>query len=160
MENRARFGLEVAKAVVNAVGADRTGIRLSPWSTFQGMKMEDPVPQFSYLIRGLKELKLAYIHLVESRVAGNVDIEQGEKNDVFIDLWGDTSPVLLAGGFRPGNAKHAVDYEYKDKDMAVVFGRYFIANPDLVYRMKEGIEFSKYDRETFYNAGSPAGYID
>ena len=160
MENRARFGLEVAKAVCNAVGADKTGIRLSPWSTFQGMKMQDPVPQFSYLLKGLKDLKLAYVHLVESRIAGNADVEATEKNDPFIDLWADTSPILLAGGFTEDSARVCTEKEYKDKDLAIVFGRYFIANPDLVFRMREGIKFQKYNRDTFYKTGSPEGYTD
>lgn len=160
VENRSRFGLEVAKAVVNAVGADRTGIRLSPWSTFQGMQMEDPIPQFNHLLSGLKELKLAYIHLVESRIAGNADVETTEKVDPFIKVWGKTSPIFIAGGFKPDSAKRAVDEEYTDNDIAIVFGRYFISNPDLVYRMEHGIEFSKYDRDTFYKAKSTEGYVD
>ena len=160
IENRARFGLEVAKAVTKAVGADKTGIRLSPWSTFQGMKMQDPVPQFSYLLEGLKELKLAYVHLVESRISGNADVEATEKNDPFIDLWAGASPILLAGGFTPESARKCINEEYKDKDLAVVFGRYFIANPDLVFRMREHIDFTKYNRETFYKTGSPEGYVD
>jgi NADPH2 dehydrogenase len=65
VENRSRFAHEVTKAVVEAVGADRTGIRLSPFSEFQGMKMKDPIPQFSDIIKKLAALKLAYLHLVE-----------------------------------------------------------------------------------------------
>lgn len=70
IENRARFAIEVARAVVSAVGADRTGIRLSPWARFQGMGMPDPIPQFSYLIHQLRQLDLAFLHLVEPRVSG------------------------------------------------------------------------------------------
>jgi NADPH2 dehydrogenase len=159
VEKRARFGLEVAKAVVDAVGADRTAIRLSPFSTFQGMKMTDPIPQFKYLAGGLKELKLAYLHLVESRVSGNADVESIEKVDFLVELWGKTSPVFLAGGFKPESAKRVVE-EYKDHDVAVVFGRYFISNPDLPFRMQKDIPFTPYNRETFYKAKSPEGYID
>ncbi|KAK5175387.1 uncharacterized protein LTR77_000526 [Saxophila tyrrhenica] len=161
IENRSRFGLEVAKAVVDAVGANKTGIRLSPWSTFQGMKMpeKDIVPQFSHLIKGLKDLDLAYVHLVESRIAGNADIEGTEKNDVFMDLWA-PKPFLLAGGFTPSSARDDVDKAYKDKDIAIVFGRYFISNPDLVYRLQHDIEFTKYNRDTFYIPKSKEGYID
>ena len=159
IENRSRFGLEVAKAVARAVGADKTGIRLSPWSTFQGMKMKDPLPQFSHLIRGLKDLDLAYVHLVESRIAGNADVEATEKNDQLLDIWA-PKPALIAGGFTPKSAREDVDITYKDKDLAVVFGRYFIANPDLVYRVRNGIELQKYNRETFYKATSPDGYVD
>ncbi|KAK3052217.1 hypothetical protein LTR09_006809 [Extremus antarcticus] len=159
IENRSRFGLEVAKAVVEAVGADRTGIRLSPWSSFQGMKMQEPKPQFSHLIKGLKELNLVYLHLVESRISGNADVESTEKNTDLINLWS-PSPVLLAGGFTPDAARNDVDKLYKDKDMAIVFGRYFISNPDLVYRLKNDIELTKYNRDTFYNPKSKDGYID
>jgi len=160
IENRSRFGLEVTKAVVNAVGAERTGIRLSPWSTFQGMKMADPVPQFIHLIKGLKELNIAYLHLVESRIAGNADIEATEKNDDFIELWGNTSPVFLAGGFTPDSARAVVDKQYKDKDVAVVFGRYWISTPDLVYRIANDIELTPYNRDLFYNAKEVKGYTD
>ncbi|KAJ9619148.1 Chanoclavine-I aldehyde reductase fgaOx3 [Taxawa tesnikishii (nom. ined.)] len=160
IENRSRFALEVTKAVVDAVGADRTGIRLSPWSTFQGMKMEDPVPQFTHLIKGLKEFKLAYLHLVESRITGSADIESTEKIDFAVDTWGNTSPIFIAGGFKPASAVRAVDEEYTDKDIAIVFGRYFISTPDLVYRIREGIDLVPYDRDTFYVPKSEKGYID
>ena len=160
VENRSRFCLEVSKAVVEAVGADKTGIRLSPYSSFQGMKMEDPIPQFSHILQELKKLKLAYVHLVESRVAGNADIESTEKINPFVDIWAGTSPILVAGGFRPDSARRAADEEYNDKDIAIVFGRYFISNPDLVYRVEKGIEFAQYDRDTFYKAKSTEGYTD
>ncbi|RDW84377.1 NADH:flavin oxidoreductase oxidase family protein-like protein [Coleophoma cylindrospora] len=158
IEKRARFGLEVAKAVVEAVGADKTGIRLSPFSSFQGMKMADPVPQFTYLVNELKKLNLAYLHLVESRIDGNADTEATEKVDPLIEAWGKTSPVLLAGGFKPDSAKRAVDEEYKDKDIAIVFGRLFISNPDIVFRIQHGIELTPYDRNLFYNKGEAHGY--
>ncbi|KAF7185004.1 Chanoclavine-I aldehyde reductase fgaOx3 [Pseudocercospora fuligena] len=160
IENRARFALEVTKAVVQAVGSEKTAIRLSPFSPFQGMKMEDPVPQFNYLVSKLKELKLSYLHLVESRITGNADVEATEKIDPFIQIYGNVSPVLLAGGFTPESAKRAVDEEYKDVDMGIVFGRYFIPNPDLVYRVKKGIELRMYERDTFYTPKQAKGYID
>jgi NADPH2 dehydrogenase len=159
IENRSRFALEVAKAVSEAVGAERTGIRLSPWSSFQGMKMAEPIPQFTHLIKGLKELKLGYLHLVESRIAGNADIEATEKNDSFIELWGKTSPIFLAGGFTSASAQEVVK-QYGDKDIAVVFGRYWISTPDLVFRIKNGIELTPYNRDLFYNAKEVKGYTD
>lgn len=158
VENRARFGIEVTKAVVEAVGADRTGIRLSPFSEFQGMKMADPVPQFTYYAQELKKLKLAYIHVVESRISGNADVEETEKIDFLVKIWANQSPVLIAGGFKPDSAKRAIDEEYTGTDVLVVFGRYFISNPDLVFRLKEGIEFTEYDRTKFYNKGQREGY--
>ena len=163
VEKRSRFAVEVAKAVVEAIGAEKTGIRLSPFSSFQGMKMEDPVPQFTDLTLKLKELQLAYLHVVESRVSGNADIESTDKINFMVDIWtqgSGTTPVLIAGGFKADSAKRAVNEEYVDKDVGVVFGRLFISNPDLVYRLKEGLELEKYDRGTFYNPKSEKGYTD
>lgn len=160
VEKRSRFGLEVAKAVVEAVGSEKVGIRLSPFSTFQGMKMADPESQFSHLIQGLKELKLVYLHLVESRVSGTADLETTEKVDPLMKIWGKTSPVLLAGGFQPESAKRAVEDEYTGHDVMIVFGRHFLANPDLPFRIEKGIELNKYNRDTFYKAKSPDGYVD
>jgi NADPH2 dehydrogenase len=59
-----------------------------PYSTFGGMRIQDPIPQFTYLIGELKELKLSYLHLVEARIAGNVDVETTEKIDFAIVAWG------------------------------------------------------------------------
>ena len=160
VEKRSRFALEVAKAVVEAVGREKVGMRLSPFSPFQGMMMADPIPQFSHLVEGLKELKLVYLHLVESRVSGSADTEPTEKVDPLLKIWGKTSPVLLAGGFQPDSAKRAVENEYTGHDVLIVFGRHFIANPDLPFRIEKGIKLTRYNRDTFYNAGSPAGYID
>ena len=160
VEKRSRFALEVARVVVDAIGSEKVGIRLSPFSSFQGMKMADPLPQFSHLIAGLKDLDLAYLHLVESRVTGNADIESTDKVDPLLEIWGQTKPVLLAGGFQPGSAKLAVEEEYRGYNVLIVFGRHFIANPDLPFRIEKGIELTKYNRNTFYIAKSPVGYID
>lgn len=158
VENRARFALDITKAVTEAVGGDRTAIRLSPFSDFQSMRMADPKPQFSYLVRELKKYNLAYIHLVESRISGNADVEPTEKINFLVDIWDNQSPVLLAGGFRPTSAVTAADEDFPNRDIIVVFGRFFISNPDLVFRLQKGIEFASYDRETFYNPGKPDGY--
>ncbi|KUI64898.1 Chanoclavine-I aldehyde reductase [Cytospora mali] len=160
IENRARFALEVTKAVTDAVGSDKTGIRLSPFSTFQGMKMADPNPQFSYLVKELKKYSLAYLHLVESRISGNADIEATEKVNFLVDIWENQSPVLLAGGFKPDSAVRAVDVDFPNKNVIIVFGRYFISNPDLVFRIAKGIAITPYERDLFYNAGEAKGYTD
>ena len=138
--NRSHFGLEVCKAVCAAVGNARVGFRVSPWSTYNSMGMDDPIPQFSHLLNGLKDLHIAYLHLVESRVAGRVDVEAGEPLDPFINLWANASAIVLAGGFTPQTAKVAVDDQYCDKEVAIAFGRAFVTNPDLVQRLKDDIE--------------------
>jgi NADPH2 dehydrogenase len=160
VENRARFAIEATTAVVSAIGADKVGIRLSPYSTFQGMRMKDPVPQFTYVVEELSKLKLAYLHVVESRVNGNVIVESTEKVRFVVEAWNRTSPVLIAGGFESESAKTAADEEYKDYDVAIVFGRYFISTPDLPYRIQKGLELAPYNRDTFYKADSKDGYTD
>ncbi|OSS54439.1 hypothetical protein B5807_00374 [Epicoccum nigrum] len=159
VENRSRFAVEVTQAVVDAVGADRTGIRLSPFSEFQGMKMADPIPQFSDLVKKLNNLNLAYLHMVESRVSGNADVEGYESLNPLYALY-TSSPLLIAGGFEADSARKLVDEELKDRDVVVVFGRYFISTPDLVFRLEKGIDLNPYDRDTFYVPKSEKGYTD
>ncbi|TVY31769.1 putative inactive dehydrogenase [Lachnellula occidentalis] len=165
VEKRARFGLEVVKAVIAAVGAEKTGIRISPYSTFQGMKMKSDaiVEQFSYYTRELKKLNLAYLHIIESRewyTAEQHDASGSESVKFLVDIWDNTSPVLLASGYKTESAYTAVDKEWKDKDVVIVFGRYFISNPDLVFRIKEKIELTPYDRSKFYLPKQALGYTD
>ena len=142
VENRSRFALELTNAVCQAVGADRVGFRVSPWSTYQGMGMERTatIEQFSNLLHGLKDLGIAYVHFVESRIAGRVDVEAGESLDPFTEPWGEGRPFVIAGGYDADSARTAVDEEYRNKDVAIAFGRAFVMNPDLVQRVKDGWE--------------------
>jgi NADPH2 dehydrogenase len=160
ISNRARFGLEVARALVDAIGPEKVGFRLSPWNTWQGMKMADPVPQFTYFVEQLKSLKLAYLHIIESRVINNVDCERTEGINFLLDIWGRTSPVLVAGGYNPENVHAAIEEDYKNNNVAVVFGRHFLANPDLPFRIQYGLPLNRYDRSSFYTATQEVGYAD
>lgn len=162
VENRARFALEVTRAVAEAVGPENVGIRLSPWNTWQGMKMagDGCLHQFSHTIRELKAVRPAYLHLVESRVINNEDTEAGESLDFALDIWASQSPVLVAGGYNAARARQAVDVDYVKHDVVVVFGRYFLSTPDLVYRIRKGLPLNPYDRNTFYTPVQDEGYID
>ncbi|KAH3919360.1 hypothetical protein HBH56_013350 [Parastagonospora nodorum] len=162
IENRARFHLEVTKAVVNAIGAERTAMRLSPYSDFIGMLMDEPEPTFEYLVKELKLIGLSFLHLIEARIKGNDDADCGGQKSVswMVKLWDNASPVIVAGGFLPESAKQAVDETYKDYDVIIAFGRYFVANPDLVFRVREGVPLVRYDRSVFYTPKTPKGYID
>ena len=125
------------------------------------MPSAELIPQFSHLISGLRDLKLAYLHLVESRVSGNADVQTTEQVDPLMEVWGNESgPVLLAGGFRPASARRALEEEYTQYKVAIVFGRYFTSNPDLPYRVLNGIELEGYNRKTFYIPESREGYSD
>ncbi|KAI6990454.1 hypothetical protein KC332_g5825 [Hortaea werneckii] len=137
-------------------------MRLSPWSDFLDMLMEDPIPTFTYLVQELKKLKLGYLSLIEARLRGNEDCEVAADKDVsfLVKLWDNTSPVLIAGGFTPESASQTVDEKYPDYDVGIIFGRYFVSNPDLVFRVKESVEMLKYDRAVFYTPKEARGYID
>ncbi|KAI9723827.1 MAG: hypothetical protein M1828_004077 [Chrysothrix sp. TS-e1954] len=166
IENRSRFGAEVIKACGEAIGIERVGIRLSPWSTFQGMKMTDPIPQFTDLVSKLRDLGTSYLHLVESRIAGNADVEAkvGERVEFAVTEFQKEAkfgrPVFVAGGFKPDSARRCADVEHGGREVGIVFGRLWIANPDLAFRIKEGIDLTPYNRDTFYKVESPEGYVD
>ncbi|KAM5344272.1 hypothetical protein ACJ41O_012809 [Fusarium nematophilum] len=162
IENRSRFCLEVAKAVSKAIGPDRTAMRLSPFSTFQGMRMKDPVPQFTHLISQLSPLGLAYLHLIEPRVAGNTDkvASEAESLDFGVKAWNKSSPIILAGGYSLDKANHALATDLRDEAVAFAFGRHFISNPDLPYRLANNVPLTHYQRDTFYMVNSSDGYTD
>lgn len=158
VENRSRLLDEVIRAVAEAIGPKRVGLRLSPWSTFQGMRMDDPIPQFTDVIKKARQADIAYLHLVESRISGASDYDAHDRLDFAYDLW--NGPLLVAGGYTPQEAQRLVDEKYPNKDFVVIFGRFFISNPDLVYRVREGLKLSPYNRETFYVFQSAVGYLD
>lgn len=158
IENRSRFALEVVNAVVEAIGADRTAIRFSPWSTFNGMRMKDLIPQFEDIVKKLDKLNLAYLHLVESRIAGNLDVDSFDKLDFAAKHW--RGVLFIAGGFSPDSARRLVDEERVDRDVVVLFGRYFISTPDLPFRIREHLSLNDYDRSTFYTPKNADGYTN
>ncbi|KAF8057172.1 hypothetical protein FPV67DRAFT_582237 [Lyophyllum atratum] len=163
IEARSRFGLEVVDAVVSAVGAKRTAIRLSPWSPFQSMAMKDPIPQFSHFVSTLKwnHPDLAYLHVVEPRIDGNIDRELAshESNDFIRAIW-KPLPLVIAGGYDRESALKSTE----EDGILIAFGRLYISNPDLPLRLKEDIPLNPYNRKTFYTPGdaegAEVGYID
>ncbi|KAK0199331.1 hypothetical protein DFS33DRAFT_1268691 [Desarmillaria ectypa] len=164
IENRARFGLEVVDAVVKAVGAKRTAIRLSPWGmTMLEVWMKDPIPTFSYFVSKIKEKHpdLSYIHVVEPRIDGAEtrnpeDFSPNSSNDFLREIWA-PRPYIAAGAFTRETATEAAD----EKGDIVAFGRHFISNPDLTVRLKNNVPLTPYNRSTFYLPGNVAeGYID
>ncbi|PYI09503.1 FMN-linked oxidoreductase [Aspergillus sclerotiicarbonarius CBS 121057] len=161
VENRSRFGLEVAKAVSQAIGAERTGYRVSPWSTFQGMRMDNFQNQFTNLIQGLGQLNLAYLHFVEPRISGGQTVEDSiEQNDQFLfDAFGNSGAIILAGGLTAQSATEKLR-SHPTRDIAFAFGRHFLANPDLPFRIANDIPFNQYNRATFYRPKDPVGYVD
>ncbi|KAL0576602.1 hypothetical protein V5O48_005395 [Marasmius crinis-equi] len=170
-ENRTRFALEMVDAVVKAVGPRKTGLRLSPWNTFNyDIGDKDPVPTYSHLVRKLKEVHptLAYIHVVEPRVDGVTNVDpKGRENDFIREIW-----TKGPGGLEDEDGRRLIscgnyDLETGTEDAdakgdVIAFGRRFLANPDLPYRLSHNIPLTPYNRATFYLPGSqePTGYTD
>lgn len=153
ISNRLRFALEVAEAIIGVIGADRTGIRLSPVSPVNGIIESAPEAVYFPLVQELSYLKLAYIHVVEGATGGTRDIEDFDfkaLRDAFQGAW------MVNNGYTKAMAMQAIDKGYAD---LVAFGKLFIANPDLVERFRDDLPLNDYDQTTFYG-GDDKGYTD
>ncbi|KAE8381802.1 hypothetical protein BDV26DRAFT_289005 [Aspergillus bertholletiae] len=162
IEKRSRIVLEVLKVAFEAIGADRVGIRLSPYNYFQNTRDSNPNVYWLSLCSQIAELSAefrpAYVHMMEPRFDEVLD-ENAKINSLAserppLDVFRPTLKkggiaFLAAGNFNPQNAGPKVIDNGAD---AVTFGRWFIANPDLPRRLKEGLPLNPYDRSTFYRA--------
>ncbi|ORY59676.1 12-oxophytodienoate reductase 1 [Pseudomassariella vexata] len=174
VENRCRFLLNVVKAVCDAIGSDRVGIRLSPWNYFQTTKDSNRLGHWSYLCSELASLptsqKPAYVHMVEPRVDEELEEDvkiaslTAEQNTIpslkpFREILQPAGIAFIsAGGFGRADTLPKVESGLAD---IIGFGRWFIANPDLPFRLEEGLPLNDYDRTTFYGAVTPEkGYVD
>jgi 2,4-dienoyl-CoA reductase-like NADH-dependent reductase (Old Yellow Enzyme family) len=146
-KNRARFMLEVTQAVVDAVGADRTGIRLSSQNGVQSMHDSDPYGTFTHAAAELNVFDLAYLHLKEPLDA---DIALSGIRNVF------KNTLIVNEGHDGASAQRYLDAGKAD---AIAFGQKFIANPDLPMRLQSGADLNMPDASTFYKGGRD-GYVD
>ncbi|KAJ9533806.1 hypothetical protein QJQ45_026892, partial [Haematococcus lacustris] len=155
IENRCRFALEVVAAVVEEVGGDRVGIRLSPFTDFLGAVDATPYATFTYLVEQLNKFGLAYLHMVESRINGNTELENNPNSLTPFRLVF-KGPFIAAGGYKRESGIKAVSSGHSD---LVAFGRIWIANPDLPTRFLLNAPLNRYNRDTFYTPGME-GYTD
>lgn len=157
--NRSRFLLEVADAAANAWSADRIGVRLSPWGSFNGMSDSNPASLYGYVGAELARRGLAYLHVVEPRADQQSDVNAIDASAADAGMLlkqAFAGPVISAGGYVGDTARAALLEHRAD---AIAFGRLFIANPDLPRRLAEGAPMNRYDRTTFYGGGVH-GYTD
>lgn len=154
VENRVRLLLEVADAVVQQIGADRTGVRLSPVSPASGIVIAaDEQPLFNYVVEKLDELDIVYIHVVEGATGGPRDVAPFD----FAALRRIFKNTYIAN--------NGYDLELADLHLAegtadlIALGRPFISNPDLVQRLKTGAALNPLDPTTLYGGGAK-GYTD
>lgn len=154
IENRSRFLIEAVEAAAKAIGADRVGVRLSPLSPFNDISDSNPEPLFTYAVEELSTRGIAYLHVIEGETQGARAPEGGF----------DLSKLRRAfKGVYIGNngydaALAAERVAAGDVDL-VAFGRPFIANPDLVERIREGAPLASLDKTTLYGGGEE-GYVD
>ncbi|WWC94382.1 hypothetical protein V866_001224 [Kwoniella sp. B9012] len=162
VEKRCRFVLETVGRLCEAIGPSKVAVRLTPFGMLFGQTFgENRLEQWSYLCGELGKFGLAYVHLVEPRF--DELKSASEKQDALKDMvsngqeevslkpfrkaLGSSTPLITAGGFGPENANEGIQNGTSD---LVAFGRYFVANPDLVDRLKNKEALYKWDRSRFY----------
>ncbi|ODV94038.1 hypothetical protein PACTADRAFT_50933 [Pachysolen tannophilus NRRL Y-2460] len=170
IENRSRLLLEVMDLLIQEFGADKVAVRLSPWAQFNGMKGDEevihPISYIGYVLselqhRATKGQQLAYISVVEPRVSGIYDVDQAKlknyrqlkSNEWIYQIW--RGNVMRAGNYlsdRDNNyAILREDVEAHNDRTLIAFGRYYTSNPDFVERLRNGWDFTHYDRPNFYS---------
>jgi len=154
IENRSRLLFEVTKACAHAIGADRLGVRLSPVSTAGDSRDSHPQALFNHVVEGLNAFGLAYMHIVEGETGGarnSIAFDYAALHDRFDGVW------MVNNGY---DRHMAIDAVASGRADLVSFGRLFMANPDLVERLRLNAPLNRLmGPETFYGGGAH-GYTD
>jgi len=155
VRNRARFVLEVTRGVADAIGADRTGIRLSPWSTASDLTHYPEIDEaYGYLAEELQKIGIVYVHLVDHSRLSTLD-SAAATMQIVRDTFRNT--VIHSGNY---TTLADIEQTLSDPRPALVaMARPFIANPDLVERLRLGLPLAEPDKATFYAPG-PNGFAD
>ena len=156
IENRARLMLEVVRAVVDELGGGKVGLRISPVTPANDVVDADPQPLFGYLVRQLAPLGLAYLHVIEGATGGAREIAERP-----FDYPALKAAYREAGGRGAWMVNNGYDRALAEQAVAggadlVAFGRPYIANPDLVERLRAGAPLNTPDKATFYGGGAKA----
>ncbi len=155
IDNRTRLLDEVARAIAEVVGADRTGVRLSPNGDSQGANDSNPVALFTAAAAKLDAIGIAFLELREPPADGtfgrsDVPAVSPDIRKVF------SKPLILNSDYTAERAQQALDSGVAD---GIAFGRTFLANPDLPRRLAEDLPLNPDDMKTWYSQG-PQGYVD
>ena len=159
VRNRARFVLEVTRAVADAIGADRTGIRLSPWGVNGDMPHYAEIDEtYAYLAEELQKIGIVYVHLANHHSMGAPAVPAQTVATIRARF---TNTLVLSGGIHTVDAINALLGDGHADLVAI--GRPFLANPDLVERLKTGTPLDVPDPATFFAPGPKGmaqGYTD
>ncbi|KAI3698277.1 hypothetical protein L2E82_41688 [Cichorium intybus] len=156
IENRCRFAIEVVEAVVNEIGADRVGIRLSPFANYLDSADSNPEALGLYMAKSLNKYGILYCHMVEPRMEvmeerSECTVSLGPMREAF------DGTFMAAGGYEREDGNDAIAQGSAD---LVAYGRLFLANPDLPKRFELDAPLNKYIRDTFYTEDPVIGYTD
>jgi N-ethylmaleimide reductase len=144
----------VVDSVIAAIGADRTGIRLSPVTPASDLKDSDPQPLFDLAVSELAKRKIAFLHMIEGATGGPRDFVPGFDFQKLRGLFG--GAYIANNGYDRQTAMEAVASGKADM---IAFGKLYISNPDLVERLKANAPLTEPDKTTFYGGGAE-GYVD
>lgn len=153
LENRARFLLDVTQAAMTVWGPDRVGVRVTPSGRYRTMADSNRPATFRYVASELDRMGAGYLHVVQPRIGGDAEpdpVDAGTLRQVF------SRTIIAAGGFGRQSAEALLASGQAD---LIAFGRSFLANPDLVERLRQNRPLNSYDRSTFYG-GDARGYTD
>jgi N-ethylmaleimide reductase len=148
VENRIRAVVEMLEAMAEAAGPGRVGLRICPGVLFNDIQDDDPTETYTALLKSVDPMGLAYLHLIllKSPLVDGFAVAKANF----------TGPLILNDSISLERGNELVDTGQAD---AISFARYYLANPDLVRRFREGAELARFDRRTLYTPG-PAGYTD
>ncbi|XP_031479556.1 putative 12-oxophytodienoate reductase 11 isoform X2 [Nymphaea colorata] len=156
LENRCRCVLEIVEAICQEIGADKVGIRLSPFADYLDSGDSDPEALGFYMMKALNKYGLAYAHIVEPRM-----VTPGERSETPHSLFpfrkAFKGTFIAVGGYTKEDGNKAIAEGYAD---LVAFGRLFLANPDLPRRFELDAPLNKYNRSTFSISDPAIGYTD
>jgi N-ethylmaleimide reductase len=151
VENRVRFLTEVTSGIIKAIGKDKVGVRISPFSTFnETPSYHEAEATYLYIARKLNEYGVAYLHVTDPGAKGEPNVLVQHLRQIF------KNTLILSGGYSAASAEAVL--ENKTADL-VSFARSFIPNPDLVERFKNNLPLNQPKFDLFYSPG-PEGYVD
>lgn len=156
LENRCRFALEIIEAIVNEIGADKVGIRLSPFADNMESVDSNPEALGLYMVHSLNKYGILYCHMVEPRMKA-AGVKNESPGSLLPMRKAFSGTFIAAGGFDREDGNNAVAEGRAD---LIAYGRWFLSNPDLPKRFELNAPLNKYDRSTFYTSDPVVGYTD
>ncbi|KAL5167864.1 putative 12-oxophytodienoate reductase 11 [Glycine soja] len=156
LENRCRFALEIVEALVDEIGAERVGIRFSPFSEYCECGDSNPEQLGLYIVNALNKYSILYCHMVEPRMKTVVERVECPQSLVLMRK-AFNGTFIAAGGY---DRQEGIDAISENRADLVAYGRLFLANPDLPKRFALNAPLNKYHRETFYTHDPVVGYTD